>query len=112
MMAMKWVEIGTLDDIPVRGARCVNTPEGRLAVFRTAEGQVFAIEDHCPHKGGPLSQGIVHGTSVTCPLHNWVISLETGKAQGADEGTVKTVPVRIENERLFIALGTVVEKAA
>ena len=56
--------------------------------------------------------GIVHGTSVTCPLHNWVISLETGKAQGADEGSVKTVPVRIENERLFIALGTVVEKAA
>ena len=111
-MAIKWVEVGSLGDIPSRGARCVNTPGGRIAVFRTAEGQVFAIEDHCPHKGGPLSQGIVHGTSVTCPLHNWVISLETGKAQGADEGAVKTVPVRIENERLFIALDAVVEKAA
>ena len=109
---MSWIAIGTLSDIPQRGARCVDTPSGKIAVFRTAEGQVFAIEDHCPHKGGPLSQGIVHGTSVTCPLHNWVISLETGKALGADEGAVKTVPVRVENERLFIALGTVVEKAA
>jgi nitrite reductase (NADH) small subunit len=111
-MTMKWVEIGSIGDIPIRGARCVNTPEGRIAVFRTAEGQVFAIEDHCPHKGGPLSQGIVHGTAVTCPLHNWVISLETGKALGADEGVVRTVPVKIENQRLHIALGAVVEKAA
>ena len=57
---------------------------------------IFAIEDHCPHKGGPLSQGIVHGAAVTCPLHNWVISLETGKALGADEGAVKTIPVKVE----------------
>ena len=111
-MTMKWVEVGSIEDIPMRGARCVNTPEGRIAVFRTAEGQVFAIEDHCPHKGGPLSQGIVHGTAVTCPLHNWVISLETGKAQGADEGTVRTVPARIEGERLFVAIGAAAEKAA
>ena len=111
-MSMKWVEVGSIDDIPIRGARCVNTPEGRIAVFRTAEGQVFAIEDRCPHKDGPLSQGIVHGTAVTCPLHNWVISLETGKAQGADEGVVRTVPARIEGECVFIALGAVVEKAA
>ena len=111
-MSMKWVEVGSLDDIPSRGARCVNTPEGKLAVFRTAGGQVFAIGDHCPHKGGPLSQGIVHGTSVTCPLHNWVISLETGRALGADEGAVRTVPVRIEAGRLFIALGGVAEEAA
>ena len=111
-MSMKWVEVGSLDDIPSRGARCVDTYEGRLAVFRTAEGQVFAIEDHCPHKGGPLSQGIVHGASVTCPLHSWVISLETGKALGADEGAVRTVPVRVEGGRLFIALGSRAEKAA
>jgi nitrite reductase (NADH) small subunit len=111
-MTMKWVEVGSIGDVPIRGARCVNTPEGRIAVFRTAEDQVFAIEDRCPHKDGPLSQGIVHGTAVTCPLHNWVISLETGKALGADEGAVRTVPARIEGERLFIALGAVVEKAA
>ena len=62
------------------------------------------MEDHCPHRGGPLSQGIVHGAAVTCPLHNWVISLETGKALGADEGAVRTIPVKVEGERLFIAL--------
>jgi nitrite reductase (NADH) small subunit len=101
---MSWIAIGSLDDIPVRGARCVNTPVGRIAVFRTAEDQVFAIEDHCPHKGGPLSEGIVHGTSVTCPLHNWVISLETGKALGADEGETRTHQIRVEEGRLFIAL--------
>ncbi len=90
---MTWVTIGRLEDIPVRGARCVDTPEGRIAVFRTADNRVFAMEDSCPHKRGPLSQGIVHGTSVTCPLHNWVISLESGSAQGADQGQVRTIPV-------------------
>ncbi|TJW41668.1 MAG: nitrite reductase small subunit NirD, partial [Mesorhizobium sp.] len=88
------------------------TPQGKIAVFRTAEDQVFAIDDHCPHKGGPLSQGIVHGAAVTCPLHNWVISLETGKAQGADEGAVRTIPVRVEGERLFIALEALASRAA
>ncbi len=89
---MNWVEIGNISDIPLRGARCVKTPMGKIAVFRTADNDVYAIEDRCPHKGGPLSQGIVHGASVTCPLHNWVISLETGKAEGADEGAVRTIP--------------------
>ena len=102
---MDWLQIGHIDDIPPRGARCVTTPQGRIGVFRTADDQVFAIEDHCPHKGGPLSQGIVHGTSVTCPLHNWVISLETGQAQGADEGSVRTIPLRLVDGRILMALG-------
>jgi len=101
---MRWSKIGSLNDIPRRGARCVATPRGRIAVFRTADDQVFALHDHCPHKGGPLSQGIVHGTSVTCPLHNWVISLETGKALGADQGEVGTVSLKVEGEQIFMAL--------
>ncbi|MFJ7357099.1 nitrite reductase small subunit NirD [Phyllobacterium sp. NPDC097923] len=101
---MNWVEIGTINDIPRRGARCVNTPEGRIAVFRTMEDQIFAIDDQCPHKGGPLSQGIVHGAAVTCPLHNWVISLETGKALGADEGSVKTIAIRLDGDRILALL--------
>ena len=109
---MDWTFIGSVADIPRRGARCVDTPAGKIAVFRTGEDHVFAIDDHCPHKGGPLSQGIVHGAAVTCPLHNWVISLETGKALGADEGSVRTIPVKIEGERLFIALETLTAKAA
>ena len=111
-MMNHWVDIGCLEDVPRRGARCIKTPLGKIAVFRTADDQVYAIDDHCPHKGGPLSQGIVHGTSVTCPLHNWVISLETGKALGADEGAVRTIPVRIEGERLFIALEALASRAA
>ena len=109
---MTWAFIGNINDIPQRGARCVETPIGKIAVFRTAEDRVFAIEDHCPHKGGPLSQGIVHGAAVTCPLHNWVISLETGKALGADEGAVRTIPVRVEAEKLFIALAAEADRAA
>ncbi len=99
-----WIAIGAIDDIPVRGARCVKTPQGRIGVFRTADNEVFAIEDQCPHKSGPLTQGIVHGKAVTCPLHNWVISLETGQALGADEGAVKTVPVRNIDGQLSIML--------
>jgi nitrite reductase (NADH) small subunit len=82
-----------------------------VAVFRTGDDRVFAIEDHCPHRGGPLSQGIVHGASVTCPLHNWVISLETGKAQGADEGAVRTIPLKTEGGTIYIASSAAVEAA-
>lgn len=99
-----WIAIGDISDIPLRGARCVKTPQGKIAVFRTAENEVFAIDDHCPHKGGPLSQGIIHGKAVTCPLHNWVISLETGMALGADQGRVRTIPVRNNSGSLSIAL--------
>src|SRR5204862_7679834 len=98
--------------VPLRGARCVATPHGKIGVFRTADDRVFALEDHGAHKGGPLSQGIVHGAAVTCPLHNWVISLETGKALGADEGAVRTIPLKIEGERLFLALEALASRAA
>jgi nitrite reductase (NADH) small subunit len=98
----RWIDIGALDAIPVHGARIVRTKAGCIAVFRTADDMVYAIDDRCPHKGGPLSQGIVHGTSVTCPLHNWVISLETGKALGADVGEVRTYALKVEAGRLLL----------
>ena len=102
MMEPVWIDIGKLEDIPLRGARVVKTARGCVAVFRTADDQVFALNDRCPHKGGPLSQGIVHGRSVTCPLHNWVIDLATGEAQGADKGKVKTIPLKTEAGRLLL----------
>jgi nitrite reductase (NADH) small subunit len=108
---MQWIAIGQLSDIPQRGARCIETPTGKVAVFRTADDRVFAIDDRCPHKGGPLSQGIVHGASVTCPLHNWVISLETGEAQGADEGCVRTIPLKVEGGQIYIPSSIAVEAA-
>lgn len=97
-----WIDIAPLDDVPKRGARMVKTALGCVAVFRTANDEVFALDNACPHKAGPLAEGIVHGKSVTCPLHNWVISLETGKAQGADEGQVNTYPARIEGGRILL----------
>ena len=109
---MSWFAIGNIADIPQRGARCVETPQGKIGVFRTMDDRVFAIEDHCPHRGGPLSQGIVHGTAVTCPLHNWSISLETGKALGADKGSVRTIPIKVEDQQIFIALIVKGDRAA
>ena len=99
-----WVQIGTLSDIPRRGARCVKNGETTIAVFRTVDDRVFALEDRCPHREGPLSQGIVHDGCVTCPLHNWVISLETGEAQGADEGRTAAFPVRLDGDRVLLDL--------
>ena len=99
---MSWIDIGHIDDIPLWGARIVKTPVDCVAIFRTDEAEIFAASDTCPHKGGPLSDGIVHGKSVTCPLHNSVFSLETGEAQGADEGQIATYPVRLEDQRIMI----------
>jgi nitrite reductase (NADH) small subunit len=112
MSAGNWSEVGRLDDIPRRGARCVKSGDVTIALFRTADDRVFALEDKCPHRGGPLSEGIVHDGCVTCPLHNWVISLETGLAQGADEGSTLSFPVKIEGDRVLLAATAPVEKAA
>ena len=97
-----FVDIGALTDIPLQGARLVRTAQGCIAVFRTADDRVFALDDHCPHKGGPLSEGIVHGSSVTCPLHNWVFDMNTGEATGADKGQVGTYATRVEKGRVLI----------
>lgn len=97
-----WTDIGALEDIPRRGARVVRTGLGCIAVFRTVDDEVFAVDDACPHKGGPLSEGIVHGRAVTCPLHNLVLRLDTGKAQGADEGAVATHPIVVEGGRILL----------
>ena len=99
-----WIDVGAVTDIPRRGARRVSTPSGDIAVFRTGDNEIFALVDKCPHKGGPLSQGIVHGHSVTCPLHNWVIDLASGEPTGADAGKActPTVPVLVEQGRIFI----------
>ena len=112
MMVSRWIDVGALDDIPRRGARVVKTPAGCIAIFRTEADEVYALDDRCPHKGGPLSQGIVHGRSVTCPLHNWVIDLTTGQAKAPDAGRVATVPVRCADGRLLLDLARMASRAA
>ena len=99
---MSWIDICDLDEVPLRGARLVRTHGGCVAVFRTAGAEVFAASNTCPHKAGPLSEGIVHGHKVTCPLHNWVFDLTTGEAQGADDGRIDTYPVKVEGGRILL----------
>lgn len=109
---MSWIDLGPITDVPLRGARIVKTRAGCVALFRTAAEEVFAASNACPHKGGPLSEGIVHGQSVTCPLHNWVFDLNTGEAQGADKGRITTYPVRLEAGRILIDGRSIEQRSA
>lgn len=105
-----FIDIAALEDIPRQGARVVKTPAGCIAIFRTADDQVFALDDRCPHKGGPLSEGIVHGTSVTCPLHAAVFDLTTGK--GTDDWRVKTHAVRVDGGRVLLEAAFLARRSA
>jgi len=112
-MTPEWLDIGAASDIPLRGARTVPVADGEeIAVFRTGSNRIYALVNRCPHKKGPLSQGIVHGDSVACPLHNWIISLSTGEAMGADVGCTPTIPVRVISGRVLICRASVLERAA
>jgi len=102
-----FVPVCRLDDIPVLGARVLHRPGeagGNVALFRIADDRVFAVHDRCPHKGGPLSQGIVFGSRVACPLHNWTIDLASGCAAAPDEGCVRTFCVSVEKGLVHVDL--------
>ena len=102
----EWKTICRIEDIPVLGARRVARPVGvAVAVFRNSQDEVFALLDRCPHKGGPLSQGIVFGTSVACPLHNWTIGLDDGCAKAPDEGCTPRFAVKVEGAMVYLDAG-------
>ena len=101
---LRWYRLGALAEIPQRGARVANIQGRQVAIFRTSTDAVFALLDRCPHRGGPLSQGIVHGNCVTCPLHDWVIDLASGEAQGPDEGMAETFPVHVEEGEIILGM--------
>jgi len=99
----QWIDICAVTDIPVLGARVVERKVGgNIAVFRNATDQVFALLDRCPHKGGPLSQGIVFGERVACPLHNWSIGLADGTAALPDEGCTAKFKVKVDGGRVYL----------
>lgn len=99
-----WIKIAALEDIPRLGSRVVRVSDEYIAVFRTDDDKVFALHDKCPHKGGPLSQGIVHGDKVTCPLHGRNINLADGHAVAPDVGQVSCIGVRLENGEVFLKI--------
>jgi nitrite reductase (NADH) small subunit len=99
-----WVQLCQVEDIPPLGSRLVQRADGNIAVFRTADDKIFALLDRCPHKAGPLSQGIVHGETVTCPLHSWQIDLHSGEAKAPDVGCARRFPVKVESGNVFLEL--------
>jgi len=103
-----WIEVVALRDIPKLGSRVIKTDTMNIAVFRTAGDDVFAMKDECPHKKGPLSQGIVHGSTVTCPMHSWKIDLASGEALGPDVGCSNVFPVKVENGKVYISFSIAV----
>ena len=102
-MTTDWKRVCLLEEIPLLGSRVVKSARhGDIAIFRNADNEVFAMHDKCPHKGGPLSQGIVHGRTVTCPLHNWKIGLDTGEAAAPDVGCTRPFRVRVEAGEVYL----------
>lgn len=101
---LKWYSLCPVDEIPQRGGRRIYADDMQIAVFRTSDDQVYAIEDKCPHLGGRLSEGIVHDHCVTCPLHNLVIDLQTGKARSVDPQSVMTFPVKVVDGMVHFSL--------
>lgn len=104
-----WIRVARLEEIPRLGSRVVTTAAGPIAVFRTSDDQVFALRDECPHKGGPLSQGIVYGHRVACPLHNWSIELDSGEAVAPDAGCTHRYPVQLQDGVVSIAATAVLK---
>ena len=99
-----WKQVATLEDIPPLGSRVINTEHGNIALSRTAADEVFALLDKCPHKGGQLSQGIVFGNKVACPMHNWHINLQDGNAVAPDVGCARNYPVKLEGNLVYLSL--------
>ncbi|MBL8320256.1 MAG: nitrite reductase small subunit NirD [Burkholderiaceae bacterium] len=111
-MTVQWQRVCAVDDIPVLGARRIAREQGlAVAVFRGEGDRVFALLDRCPHKGGPLSQGIVFGESVACPLHNWTISLVDGQAKAPDVGCAVRFACKVENGEVFLDAEELMHKA-
>ena len=100
----EWKSICTLEEIPRLGSRVVRSTSGNIAVFRTSSGEVFALRDRCPHQGGPLSQGLVHGNQVTCPLHGWKLRLDSGEAVAPDQGCSRRYPIRVQSGTVFLEI--------
>lgn len=108
-----WVRACAIDDIPLLGSRVLERARGgNIALFRPAADRVFALADRCPHRGGPLSQGIVSGDTVTCPLHGWNIQLDSGQACAPDVGCARRYPVQLRDGAVWLSLAALQEACA
>ena len=110
-LVSEWLRVCTVREIPRQGSRVIDLAGTAVAVFRTAKDEIHAIEDRCPHKGGPLSQGLVAGDRVTCPLHGWTIGLADGSAQAPDEGRTPTFACRVETGVVYLDADELAQRA-
>jgi nitrite reductase (NADH) small subunit len=101
----RWIRITNVENIPLREGRSLRVGEHELAIFNLGE-RFLAVENRCPHRGGPLADGIVSRGTVVCPLHAWKIDLSTGSVTNQPESAqcVRTFPVRVEHGVIFIEL--------
>ena len=99
---MKWYPVPGAESIPPREGRKVKHKDLEVALFNVGDGYL-AVDNRCPHKQGPLADGILSGKNVFCPLHNWKISLESGCALSGGQGQVKTYPVKVVGGNICIA---------
>ena len=103
---MKWIRITEAENIPPREGRALELGERSLAVFNLGD-RFVAIENRCPHSGGPLADGIVGGTTVTCPMHNWRVCLDSGEVTKPCEAGVpgvQTFPVKVEHGVILLGV--------
>lgn len=107
-----WLDAGTIDELPRPGARQLRTPQGNIALFRTGSDAIHAVADACPHRGGPLSQGMVYGERVHCAMHGLNLDLASGIAVAPDCGCAPVYPVRLEGRRIFVGMSSEVREGA
>jgi nitrite reductase (NADH) small subunit len=101
---MRSVFIGEVADLPQKLGKTFTIGSKEIAVFKLENGNIRAIENRCPHKGGVLAEGIVSGEHVFCPMHDWKISVKDGKVQAPDVGCVQSYPVEVKGDRVFIRI--------
>ncbi|UOE92064.1 nitrite reductase small subunit NirD [Alkalihalobacillus sp. LMS39] len=105
MMTKTKINIGSLRSFPVEIGQSIKIGDEEIAIFRLDNNRVYAVENRSPHpKGGIISEGLVSGEFVFCPLYDWKISLKTGEVQTPDEGAIRTFEVEISNENVYITL--------
>lgn len=97
-----WYKITSINEIPKMGSRVVQINETEIAIFKTNKNEIFALNNQCPHQQGKLSEGLIHGDVVTCPLHNTDISLENGKALGENYGCTNKYETKIDNDFVYL----------
>ena len=105
MNTPRWVRIASTESVPPREGRAVRVGEHEIALFNLGN-RFLAVDNRCPHRGGPLADGIVAGGAIVCPLHAWKVCLESGTVQRPADAAacIRTYPAKVESDIVWIAI--------